>query len=71
MAMQPGERKAALRHGAVTEIARQTGRTLGHVSQVIHGKRRDRKVEVAAARKIGRPVHEVFDPAPDSVGSAA
>jgi predicted nucleic acid-binding Zn ribbon protein len=41
-----------LRHGDVSLIARRTGRTVGHVSQVLSGKRPDRKVAVALARRI-------------------
>lgn len=70
MAMTRWERKAALRHGAVTEIARRVGVTKQHVSHVLNDKRRDRKVEVAAARMIGRPVDDVFEPVPARAGAA-
>ena len=60
MALSNDEIKKRLGYGAVTEIAKRTSRTKGHVSQVINGKRRDRKVEVAAARKLGMKVEEVF-----------
>lgn len=62
MAMTRWERKAALGHGAVKEIADALGLSRPHVSQVLNGHRRDRKVEVAAARKLGKPVDEVFEP---------
>jgi hypothetical protein len=62
MTMTAAERKAALGHGAVTRIARRTKRAIGHVSQVIHDKRRDPKVERDVARLLGRPVEEVFEP---------
>lgn len=41
-----------LPHGAVSLIAKRTGTTPGHVSQVLSGKRSDRKVAVAAARML-------------------
>lgn len=56
------ERKAALGHGAVREIAKRTGKSESHTSHVINGNRRDRKIEVAVARMVGRPVDEVFGP---------
>lgn len=60
MTLSRDEIKKRLGHGSVTRIARQTGRTIGHVSQVLAGLRRDRKVEVAAARKLGIRVDEAF-----------
>ena len=42
-----------LRFGDVARIATRTGRTRGHVSQVLSGKRADRKVAVALARMLG------------------
>lgn len=60
MAMTRWERKAALAYGATAEIADKLELTRGHVSQVVNGKRRDRRVEVAVARKVGRPVRDVF-----------
>jgi len=62
MAMTRWERKAALGHGGVKEIAERVGLSHPHVSQVLNGRRRDRKVEVAIARKLNRPVDEVFEP---------
>ncbi len=65
------EIKKRLGHGAVTRIAKQTGRTIGHVSQVLSGDRRDRKVEVAASRKLGLRVDEVFPLARPEQSAAA
>lgn len=62
MALTKWERKERLGHGAVKDIATATARSEGHVSQVINGKRRDRVVEVAAARRLQMPVDEVFAP---------
>ena len=62
MALTKWERKERLGHGAVKEIAEATDRSEGHVSQVINGKRRDRVVEVAVARRLQMPVDEVFEP---------
>lgn len=62
MALSKYERKEKLGYGAAVEIARATNRSEGHVSQVINGKRRDRIVEVAVARRIQMPVDEVFEP---------
>ena len=42
-----------LRFGDVALIAARTRRTRGHVSQVLSGKRADRKVAVALARMLG------------------
>ena len=62
MGMSRWERKAALPYGAAKQIAERLGVAEPHVSQVLHGKRRDRRVEVAIARMIGKPVDEVFPP---------
>jgi hypothetical protein len=62
MALTKWERKEKLGHGAVREIAGATELSEGHVSQVINGKRRDRVVEVAVARRLQMPVDEVFTP---------
>lgn len=66
MAMTRWQRKEKLDeklgHGAVGEIASRAKKSLTHTSQVINGHRRDRDVEVAVARAIGRPVDEVFEP---------
>ncbi len=72
MALTRHERKEQLGHGAVAEIARRTGRSEGHVSQVLNCEktgRRDRKVEVAAARMLNKPVDEVFPAAEAEVAS--
>lgn len=72
MAMTAIERKAALGYGTATKIAKRTRRSLGHVSQVISGTRRDAKVEAEVAARIGKPVDEVFasKDAVESVGAA-
>ena len=62
MALTPDEIKDRLGWGGVTRLAKATGTTKGHVSQVINRLRRDRKVEVAAARRIRVRVDEVFPP---------
>lgn len=60
MALTRWERKALLRHGAVRDIALETGCTQSHVSQVINDKRRSPRVEAVVARIVGLPVDEVF-----------
>lgn len=62
MPMTPKERKIELLRADATmaEIARQLGLTIGHVSQVIAGKRRSPSVEQAVAAAIGKPVERVF-----------
>jgi hypothetical protein len=44
-----------LPYGAMTFIAKETRRSIGHVSRVYHGERRDPVVEAAIARRLGRP----------------
>lgn len=63
MALSKWERKERLGHGAIREIAKATTRSEGHVSQVVNGKRRDRVVEVAVARRLQMAVDDVFEPA--------
>lgn len=48
-----------LRHGDVKRLATRTGRTSGHVSQVLSGKRPDRKVAVSLARMLGVSLAEL------------
>jgi len=60
MALSFYERKERLGYGGLTRIARRTKRSLGHVSQVMKGGRRDPRVERAIARAIGEPVEDVF-----------
>lgn len=66
MTLTVSERKARLGHGAATEIAAHVkGRkgkplTRGHVSQVLSGLRPDRKVERAAARRLGMKIEDAF-----------
>lgn len=62
MAMTRWQRKAALRYGQQKEIADALGVSETTVSRVINGHLRDRRVEVAIARKIGKPVDDVFEP---------
>ncbi len=62
MTLTANEIKAKLGYGGLTRIAKATATTKGHVSQVIHGLRRHRKVEVAVARRIRARVDEVFPP---------
>lgn len=50
--MTPEERKKALGFGGLSWVARKTKRTLGHVSQVNAGLRRDALVERWIARRI-------------------
>jgi transcriptional regulator with XRE-family HTH domain len=54
------ERKKALPRGTASKIARRLGCTTGHVSQVLHGKRRSPKVERAIARALRRTVAQAF-----------
>ena len=70
MALTRWEIKAALGHGGAKEIARRVGKSAPQVSEVIAGRRRDRAVEVAIARKIGKPVAEVFEPDTVKAGAA-
>lgn len=60
MTLSVHERKERLGHGGLSKIARRTKRTLGHVSQVVSGTRRDPRVERAVARAIGMPLEEVW-----------
>lgn len=62
MAMSRWERKAALRYGRAKEIAEKLGLSESLVSQVLHGTKRHRDIEVAIARAIGRAVDDVFPP---------
>jgi len=69
MALTKAERKERLGHGAITKIARKTKRSIGHVSQVIAGDRRDPKVERVAARMLEMTEEEAGFP-PIDVASA-
>lgn len=62
MAMTVEERKQALGRGGAAVIVRRTKKSTTQVHEVIHGRRRDRRVEVAIARFIRRPVDDVFEP---------
>lgn len=63
--MSPNERKAELvRRGIkMTDIARELGVTVQHVSSVVLGRDRSPRVEKAVASAIGKPVGRVFDDA--------
>ena len=58
--MTPYEIKKELGYGALTKVARRLKVTLPHVSQVVSGKRRSPRVERVVARRIGKPVDQVF-----------
>lgn len=65
--MTGNERKSKMPYGAATRIAEATGRSLSHVSQVMHCERtgrRDAAVERVMARMIGVPLAEAFPPLP-------
>ena len=69
MPMSGEERKRALGHGGAAAICRRTKRSPAHVSYVIRGLRRDRKVEVAIARRLKLPVDVVFAPEEKAVAA--
>lgn len=73
MPMPPLERKVALMRAGITqsEIARRVGVSNSHVGDVLHGHRRSAQVEAAIADAIGKPVADVFEPAPEKAGAAA
>lgn len=56
------ERKEQLGHGALKKIAKRTERSPGHVTHVVAGHRRDKRVEKEVARRLKLPVDEVFPP---------
>lgn len=58
--LTPDEIKQRLGWGGITRIAAATSTTKGHVSQVVNGLRRHRKVEVAVARRLRAKVDDVF-----------
>lgn len=58
--LTPDEIKQRLGWGGITRIAAATLTTKGHVSQVVNGLRRHRKVEVAVARRLRAKVDDVF-----------
>jgi hypothetical protein len=60
MTLTSTEIKERLGWGGVTRVAAATETTKGHVSQVINGLRRHRKVEVAVARRLRAKVEDVF-----------
>ena len=64
MPTDPRQRKAALVLAGIrqSDIARRVGVAQTHVSDVIHGRRRSRRVEAAIADALGRRVEDVFPP---------
>lgn len=52
MALTLHEVKERLGHGAVSMVAKACGRTVGHTSQVLSGKRPDRVVARHVARRL-------------------
>lgn len=64
MTLNPEERKQKLGRFAATTLRERTGRSLGHIYEVLAGRRRDRTVEVAAARMLSLTVEEAFPPFP-------
>lgn len=73
MVSSPTERKVALLRAGITQsqIARQLRTSLQYVNDVLYGRRRSPRIEAAIAEAIGRPVEDVFPPAPVRAGSAA
>lgn len=71
MALSWKERKAALVMAGVnmSEIARDCGVSAQHVSEVVAGRRRSSRIEVAVSKAIGRPVSKVFPPAHQALAS--
>lgn len=60
MGLSRGERKDRLSFGDSAEIARRKGKARSYVSEVLNGKRRDREIEVAIARKCRVKVADAF-----------
>lgn len=62
MAMTRIDRKAALIQARVrmTDLAKQLGVHVSHVSHVVNDRRRSPRVEQAIADAIGKPVARVF-----------
>lgn len=72
MPLTIADRKHLMPHGAQKEIASALGVSKSYVSSVVNGeiraktqaaRRRLRIAQVAIARKLGKPVDEVFPPA--------
>lgn len=53
MALSLDDIKLRLPHGAVTRIARQLDCTVGHVSQVVSGRRTSPRVAKSVAKVLG------------------
>lgn len=60
MGLSRWERKEKLGHGGVTEIAEKTGFSVNYASEVISGRKRNRMIEVATARKLRVKVADAF-----------
>lgn len=73
MPMSPLERKVALLRAHITqsEIAREMGVSVSHVSEVLYGRRRSPRIEQAIADALKLPVHDVFEPAPERATAVA
>lgn len=72
MSLSIAERKHQMPRGAQRQIATEHGVKEGYVSEVMGdlvrptteaGRKKLRRVQVALARKLGKPVDEVFPPA--------
>lgn len=71
MPLSVAERKYRMPHGALQAVARATGVSNAYVTAVMNGtvtpkseaaRKKLRRVRVALARKLSRPVDEVFPP---------
>lgn len=51
------------------KIARAIGRAESSVSEVINGRRRDRQIEVAVARRLRMKVDDAFPPKDDEAAA--
>jgi hypothetical protein len=72
MPLSIAERKYDMPHGALQQVARAEGVANSYVTAVLNGsvqpksvaaQRKVRRIQVALARKLGRPVDDVFPPA--------
>lgn len=72
MPMAPIDRKIELMrsHTTMSQIARDLGVTVQHVSAVVGDKRRSPSIERAVADAIGRDVEDVFPPLPAAPSAA-
>jgi hypothetical protein len=58
------DRKGRLPFGALSRVAERLDLTLGHVSEVMHGRRRDARVEKALAKLMAVSPLEAFGEPP-------